>query len=678
MAAKSSSRDRKTVWLGSLAGAALVILIGELLLLNFGRKLAQWSYDLPFLATSRTPPDELVMVYLDPMVKSRLGQSTDQPLDRRFHAQLLERLTRDGARLVLFDILFDSPQADSNGDIAFAEVIRKNGNVVLVGDHERRSIGDYTTSSALPPIPILADAAAGWGLANVIADPDLAVRVLSTGTEDLPSAGWVAAKLMNAPTTQQPESRFISRWVNYYCEPTALRAANLDQALEADKYRPEYFRDKIVVVGSRRDANFAGVASDEFRTPYSFTHRFGESDKEPTTSPGATVHAFQLLNLLRGDWLTRLSTASESAVVLLWGGLISLVFMRLRPLVATLIAPIAFGAFALVAVTVQVQQQLWFNWLVPAAAQTSVALLWSVGFQYLIESRRKRELRRAFASYLSPYMADQIANSEFDLSLGGKEVEATIMFTDLEGFTAMSETLPPAEVSRILTSYFNETTRAILEQDGTIIKYMGDAVLAVWGTPMPEPRHAERAVLAAWGMFQSGQKEIAGRTLRTRIGINTGMVLAGNLGSDFRFDFAAIGNTTNTAARLETLNKYFGTNLLIGEATKAQLSDRIRTRALGRFLLAGKSQPVTVHEVLGVGSPVPEELAWVKSFTAAVQNYTADKLDEAEQLFRQTIELRGGQDGPANFYLKQISVARESRPVASDRSWDGIIQISSK
>jgi adenylate cyclase len=677
MAAKSSSRDRKTIWLGSLAGAALVIVVGQLLLQPIGDRLARLSYDLPFLWKNRKPPEELVMVYLDPMVKSQLGQSTDQPLDRRFHAQLLERLTRDGARLVLFDILFDSPQADPNGDVAFAEAIRKNGKVVLVGDLGKRSIGDYATSSALPPIPILADAVAGWGLANVVADPDLEVRVLSTGTEDLPSAGWVAAKLLDAPTTRQPESRFTRRWVNYYCEPTALRAANLDQALEADKYQPEYFRDKIVVVGSRRDASFAGAASDEFRTPFSFTYRFGERDEEPM-APGATVHAFQLLNLLRGDWLTRLGSGRESALVFVWGVLISLALMRLRPWSATLVAPVVFGVFALVAIAVQVRYHLWFSWLVPAAAQTSVALLWSVGFQYMVEARRRRKLRGAFASYLSPYMADQIANSEFDLSLGGKEVEATIMFTDLEGFTAMSETLPPAEVSRILTSYFNETTRAILEQDGTIIKYMGDAVLAVWGTPMPEPRHAERAVLAAWGMFQSGQKDIAGRTLRTRIGINSGLVLAGNLGSDFRFDFAAIGNTTNTAARLETLNKYFGTNLLIGEATKAQLSNRIHTRSLGRFLLAGKSQPVTVHEVLGVGSPVPEELAWVKSFTAAVQNYTAHKLDEAEQLFRQTIELRGGQDGPANFYLKQITVARQDWPSQTSHSWSGVIRITSK
>src|SRR5262249_47460894 len=153
------------------------------------------------------------------------------------------------------------------------------------------------------------------------------------------------------------------------------------------------------------------------------------------------------------------------------------------------------------------------------------------------ESFRRWRLRRAFAAYLSPHMADRIAESGFDLSPGGKEIDATILFTDLEGFTRMSETMPPAEGSRVLISYFNETTRAILDRNGTIIKYMGDAVMAAWGAPLADARPAQNAVLAALGMRQAGSKDITGRRLRTRFGINSGLVLAGNLGSEFRFDY---------------------------------------------------------------------------------------------------------------------------------------------
>ncbi len=669
MADKLLSRERRTAWLGWLGGAALAVLVGQLLLQSFGDGLARWSYDVPFPWMGEKVPDELVIVYLDTEIKAKLGEPTDQPLDRRYYIQLLDRLTADGARLVLFDILFDSPHPDAAVDVRFAEAMRRNGRVVLVGYVVHQFQENSVMTSSMPPTPVLAAAAAGWGLAEISPDPaDQCVRILDTGSESVPSASWAAASILNAAITKQPETRREKRWLNYYCAPTLLKSVNLDQALNQDGLPDGYFRDRIVIVGARpRGGGIAGAEREEFKTPFT---RYD-------TASGPAIHALSLLNLQRGDWLTRLSFAQESALVLIWGILIGVALLRLRPLPAVLAAGVAFCAFALAAFWIQARYQVWFSWLVPAGAQTSVALVWSVGFQYLVESRRRRKLRRAFASYLSPYMADRIADSDFDLSLGGKEVEATIMFTDLEGFTSMTETLPPAEVSRILTSYFNETTRAILEQDGTIIKYMGDAVMAIWGAPVPEPRQAERAVLAAWGMIQAGRKEIAGRALRTRIGINSGKVLAGNLGSDFRFDYAAIGDTTNTASRLETLNKYFATDLLIAEATRKQLSGRIRTRALGRFLLAGKSQPVSVHEVLGVDPPPAEELPWVTSFAAALRHFTERKLDEAEQLFRQVIKLRGGQDGPSEFYLEQIIASRASAP-PPDRPWDGIVAIASK
>ena len=148
MANPQPTRDRKTARLGMLGGILLVSLVGQLLQLKFGSGLARLSYDLPFTWTQFVPED-LVMVYVDSKIKSKLGQSTDQPLDRRFYTQLLERLTRDGARLVLFDILFDSPQADSNTDATFAEAIRKHGKVVLVGDYIQQWRGDIATYGPL-------------------------------------------------------------------------------------------------------------------------------------------------------------------------------------------------------------------------------------------------------------------------------------------------------------------------------------------------------------------------------------------------------------------------------------------------------------------------------------------------------------------------------------------------
>jgi adenylate cyclase len=654
---------------GWLAGATLTVLVGEILLQPVGDGLARLSYDVPFIWTRQIVPNELVMVYLDSQIEVRLGQSTTAPLPRRFYTELLQRLTIDGARLVIFDILFRDPSPNPATDDEFAKAIQANGRVVLAGDYGTEMSGNAFTQSSIPPLPKLAAAAQGWGDANYPYDPaDYGIRNLYPGTNDYPSVGMVAATLLEAPVARKPGLFTTARWLNYYCAPLLLRSVNLDQALPADGLPKGYFHDKIVVVGARPGAGLPGAAREAFRNPWSIV---GGAD-----TPGPALQGLTLLNLLHGDWLTRLTSMQESLVVLLWGIIVSGLLLTLRPWVAMGASLLCLVLFTLLAMFIQVHRHLWLAWVVPAGVQTSVALLWSVGFQYLVAARGRRKLRRAFGVYLSPYMADQIADQGFDLNLGGKEVEATVMFTDLQGFTKMSENLAPAEVSRILTTYFNQTTRAILEQDGTIIKYIGDAVMAVWGAPLPEPRHAERAVLAAWGMSQAGQREIAGRRLRTRIGVNTGMVLAGNLGSEFRFDYTLIGDTTNFASRLEGLNKYLGTEILVSEFTRLQAGNGIKFRSLGHFRVAGKSKPAGICEVIGPAKDYQTDPPWLAVFARALDCFTRGEFQEAEQLLHQVIALRGGKDGPSEFYLEQILHARKNVPAS--KAWDGTIQLDSK
>ncbi len=668
-------KTRKGKFWATLAGGAVVAAVGIGLIYfpSLGGGLARLSYDLPFVFRSQIP-DELVMVYIDSKVKANLRAPIDQPLDLRYHTQLLEKLKQDGARLVLYDVLFDEPNQEPEVNKQFAEALRDHGSVVLVADYVKQVQGNVFMESPVPPTEVLATNAAGWGLARIALDRgDAAVRLLDPGAEAYPSASWVAARLLKAPAAEDERERFHPRWLNYYGPPSSFRWVNLDQALMENGLPRGFFRNKLVVVGTRPTVGVAEAQQDSFATPYS---RLGKQDSFWWRSSGAEIHAVSLLNLLHGDWLEQLSTHLQLGLVLLWGLVAGAGLMLVRPWHAAWLAGTAVLLLFAAVVYLQFYRNIWWPWLVPAAAQTPVALVWSVGWQYALELRRRKRLRRAFAGYLSPHLADRIAEGEFDLSLGGKVVEATVMFTDLDGFTALSENLNPDEVSRILTTYFNQTTRGILEQEGTIIKYMGDAVMAVWGAPLPDPKQAERAVIAAWGMIQTGREEIAGRSLRTRIGINSGPVLAGNLGSDFRFDYAAIGDTTNTASRLESLNKQLATDILIAEATRQQLSRRIRTRALGRFRMAGKIQPVAIHEVLGVDPQPAEDLPWLSLFDEALRNFTGRKLDEAEKLLARVIELRGGQDGPSDFYLKQIIAARRNPPTGE--SWDGVAVISSK
>src|SRR2546423_2629028 len=267
-------------------------------------------------------------------------------------------------------------------------------------------------------------------------------------------------------------------------------------------------------------------------------------------------------------------------------------------------------------------------------------------------------------------MADKIANSDFDLRPGGEIVEATVIFTDLENFTTLSEDLDPAEVSAILIAYFEQTTRCILENKGTIIKYVGDAVMAGWGAPIDEPAHAIRAAEAACDLRCLTELEVRGKKLRTRVGVNTGKVLAGNLGSSFRFDYTMIGDTTNFASRLESLNKYLSTQVLISEAVREQLGDKFITRRLGEFRVAGKTRSVIIHELLCRCDAESGERTWIRVFEEGLEGFRAGEFSKAHDLLNQTRHMRGGSDGPAEFYLKKIA-AMEANGHPGD--WTGVV-----
>jgi adenylate cyclase len=353
------------------------------------------------------------------------------------------------------------------------------------------------------------------------------------------------------------------------------------------------------------------------------------------------------------------------------GGLLA----KVRPQTAMLVGVLFAGATFVGACWWLFHTNVWYNWLVPVAVQTPIAIAWSLGANYFLEVRRRGQIRKAFSLYLSPHMADRIADEQFDLTPGGSIVEATVVFTDLEGFTALSEKLSdPAELAAVLIEYFSKTTGHVLASNGTLIKYIGDSVFAAWGAPLADPEHAAKAVLAAWRMHLSSEEVVQGHRLVTRVGINTGEVLAGNLGSKFRFDYTLIGDAVNFASRLEGLNKYLGTAVLLAESTVAKLGDRFTTRRLGEFIVVGKKLPVTIHELLG-----PAEnraaLTWIETFAKALALFQSREFDAAGNLFRRTRDERNGADGPSQFYLEQIErLNKEGLPP----DWNRAIEITAK
>lgn len=650
-----------------VAGAVLAIGSGLLCLrYSFAEPIVRLGYDVPFLWRSPIETHDIALVYLDEYSAKQLNQRFDI-WDRELHVHLLDRLTQDKARLVFYDVVFDQAGIDPATDTAFAEAIRKNGRVILGAalDHKERQ--GMRTESISPPIRLLRKAAAGWGtLAFEGIDPDYGVRRMYFGNSVKATAIWEAAKFLHAPITNQPRETLDPHWINYYGKRGTFASVSFAQALLPDGVPAGFFKDKIVVIGGQFALGGLMVGRDEFATPYSrLTHGF---------SPGAEVHANLLLNLLRGDWLVRMPLDWEQALVIVIGLLAGgLAFFR--PLPAILITLAVSIAILCAACLLVWHQRIWFAWLIPAGIQIPLGLTWCLTAQYLLESRRRKELRRAFGFYLSPEMADLIANSDFDLHPGGKVVEATVIFTDLENFTTLSEKLDPSEVSNILISYFEQTTGCILKNHGTIIKYVGDAVMAAWGAPIYEPAHAIRAVEAACDLRCLSELTVRGNRLRTRVGVNSGKVLAGNLGSSFRFDYTMIGDTTNFASRLESLNKYLSTQVLISDSVRQQLDNRFVTRRLGEFKVAGKTESVLIHELICRCADGDEDHDWIMTFESGLERFRERDFSAAVDSMNRTAELRGGKDGPAGFYLRKIAALKDKE---LPEDWHGVIELSEK
>ena len=656
------------------------------------------SFDLPFVARDRfgsiagaaRPTNEVVMLYADEESARQLQQAPGLPWSRSTHARLLDVLTRDGARAVVFDFVFDGESPD---DPVFAAALARNGNAYLGAtittnsdapltpeDAERFLQVGIATEQLSKRNRVLYAAARGWGLLTFRpVDGDYGVRRLFVGKpreglDPWPSITWRAAQQLGAKLPEEPDTRFGRRWVNYYGPARQIESISYYRALTADGgVPPGYFKDKVVFVGARSQlANSSKKLLDEFSTPWS---RF----RGRAYTPGAEIHATIFLNLLHHDWLERVSLSTEKWAVVLLG--LALGALRwLRPWSAVTVAALAAAGIFLVSCLLQWRANLWWNWSVPVFLQIPFATGLAIASRYYLEERRKRKLRSAFGFYLSPELADEIAERNFTLAPGGEKVVATMVFTDLEGFTTLSEKLgDSARLGQVLTEYFTRTTDEILAEKGTVIKFIGDAVFAAWGAPLPQPDHAERAVRAAWRLAQVSQMDVPigqpdGTTqtvrVRTRIGIHTGEALAGNLGSARRFDYTLIGDAVNFAARLEGANKYAGTSILVSDDTARLVEGKFLLRRLGSFKVKGKNRAVVVHELLGEDPSARPP--WLDRFDLALAAWARGDLAAARSEFQATVKMREGKDGPSEFYL-----ARVGEMVVSP-AWNGDVLLEDK
>ncbi|MGZ6098115.1 MAG: CHASE2 domain-containing protein [Myxococcaceae bacterium] len=373
---------------------------------------------------------------------------------------------------------------------------------------------------------------------------------------------------------------------------------------------------------------------------------------------GIYAHAAMLSSILSGRFLQRGASAVLAELIFMLGvGLfLGLVLPRAAPWLKAAV-PLGLAAAWLLLVQLALRGGVVLASALPLANVFSVAFA-VVFVGYLSTDREKARLRRTFRYYVGDSVMTEMSDHPELLRLGGEKRDCTVLFSDIRGFTALSESMAPEALVKFINGYLSPMTRIVFEEGGTLDKYIGDALMAFWGAPLPQEDHAVRACRTALRFLDV--LEQLRRSWRAEglpeieigVGINSGPMVVGNMGSDLRFDYTVMGDAVNMASRLEGANKLFQTSIMVSEDTWNRVASQATGRRLGSLRLRGRSEPVRVWELLALRPPTPEEQATIAGFEGAVDALAARRVAEAEAGFQAVLVARPD-DRVARRYLSE-------------------------
>lgn len=549
------------------------------------------------------PGGDVVVVAIDEASTKELGPF--ERWDRRVHARLISQMEK--ASVIGFDIVFDS-RTSSEADTEVASAIAKQGRIVLGSEIVFRNQGGAMYSTMQPPIPEFARGCFSLGFMNFPTDPDNVVRRSTLingkpGGRLFPSfdlAAVLAAKGLSPGDLKFQDGHILAAGdldipldtdnrllMNFWGPGGTFKTYSYIDVLRG-KYDPDEFSGKIILVGST-----GATEHDYFQTPFT-KGNLVLNGALPT--PGVELHAAAVETILSGAWFQRASAAVNVAFIFFAGLLAVSGIVRRGPLAGFLTV---LGVTFLVLLVSYIAWDKSRYWLNVAAPLLTVFLMYTgVTVENYIHSEMERRRTRAlFSRYVNKELVDHIMRNHGKVSLGGIRREVTVLFADMRGFTELSSQTEPEETFLILNRYLSLMTEIIFKYGGMLDKYTGDGLMAVFGTPVPHQDHALRAVKAAMEITE----KIEGR-VKIGIGISSGSVVAGNVGSLERMDYTVIGEDVNLASRLEQLTKELGVNVLISEHTAASLApgesgQKFVLKNLGPVEIRGFLRPVEVFTV---------------------------------------------------------------------------------
>lgn len=716
-ALRTLRRGWAPLWVG-LAGLLLAAVFALLDASIFGLELR--TLDLRFQLRGPLPLDHSPVVIVE--VDNRTYKDLDArwPFSRGWHARLLRNLRAAGARAVVFDIMFtESAAGDPEGDRELAAALAEKDDTILSG--EVITEGDRAGSSYTridPPLPALLANGTPWGLVDDIKDRDRINRRYNLYQPHngvlLPTIGTrLMMKLEGVDSLAEPEGRELVigscriplvrglkniMRINYYGPsgsfPRYSFSSILDDA-DFDLADPEMdsdymelmkdpelfaaffgegeehpFKDRIVLVGVSADD-----LHDNKMTPW---YGYGDSAME---TPGVETHAHAIQTMLDRSFITRTGVYTDrwlAVAAALAGGL---AVVWLGPALSLGLLALLAAGWAWACLAAFTDHNLWLPLLVPPVAMAGA---WTAGVlqQFLRARRERQEVRAIFSKYVSKAVVNEVLKDPTRLALGGEVREISALFSDIAGFTTISESLNPADLQQLLNEYLSEMTDLVFEHQGILDKYIGDAIVAEFGAPLPHKDHPLQAISAAVAMTERLAQlrpawiERGFPPVHARIGINSGPMAVGNFGSREIHSYTAIGDNMNLAARLEGANKFYGSTIMTTAATWNRLEGAFVGRCLDVIRVKGKEEGVEVHEVLcRTDSPaaarwLPRVQAWNEARALMVDRH----FGEARLAFEALLE-RWPDDGPARV-MQGRCAAFEHEPPAPD--WDGVTAFEEK
>lgn len=661
--------------------------------------------------------DKIEIVAIDPQTLDQLGLIGVPP--RIYHVKLIENLYKAGAKAVLFDILFltytgkqnpeDLTVTPSHQDSLLSEALFAYPNTVIARKQVVPMKQATATSVGEPPLPMpLFQYPGQLAFVDMYHDSDAFVRRAKLVSDDQPpetkwnysfalkaamyamdvDTAWVdtKARLVHVGDRRLPIDENGTIIINFCMDEKTYSDRqgyiSYEQVLDDES---EYglkaliangrLKNKVVLVG----ATFPESKDWEF-TPFYLGTRIYSKSEYPMY--GVHVHKNIASTIISGRTIPPVTGRMTFALIVLMAVLSMLVNYRFKGFSGLFLSIALILGYLVAAVLFFIEKRYLIPLVAPAFATVTMSYISAVTWNFLSERRQKAQIRGAFAHYVPGKVVSELLKNPDMLQLGGEERVMTVIFSDVAGFTSISEKLTPQQLVVLLNEYLTAMTDIVLAHDGIIDKYEGDALMAEFGAPLPDEQHALKACHAALDMqvklreMREKWKAEGRPELSARVGINSGPMVIGNMGSREIFDYTVMGDNVNLSSRLEGANKVYGTLIMCAEATRLMVADAIVTRELDVIRVKGKTEGVKIHEIVARASDDigEDRRRLLDTYTRGLEFWKARRWQEGADLFRAALEI-DPEDGPSKLYLERCEEFIANPP---GDDWDGIFTMRTK